>query len=86
MGVPSPPLGGPYERIVESRTMIIANKAEVPAREPTNPSVLTLGTSGGHRWMGVSALAIAVFLVIEAVTKLTMGGRPELDDSTALLE
>ncbi len=43
-------------------------------------------TSAGHRWIGLSAFAIAVFLVIEGVTKLTMGERPELDDSTALVE
>ena len=42
--------------------------------------------AAGHRWMGLSALAVAVFLVVEAVTKLTMGERPELDESTALVE
>ena len=42
--------------------------------------------STGHRWMGLSAIAIAIFLAVEAVTKLTMGARPELDDSLALVE
>lgn len=39
-----------------------------------------------RRWVGVSALAVAVFLAIESITKLTAGDRPELDDSAALIE
>jgi hypothetical protein len=54
--------------------------ATVSGRHPSREN------SAGHRWMGLSAIAIAIFLAIEAVTKLTMGGRPELDDSVALVE
>ena len=36
--------------------------------------------------MGLSAFAVAFFLAIEAATKLTMGRRPELDDSAALVD
>ena len=39
-----------------------------------------------RRWTGVSAIAVAVFLAIESITKLTAGTRPELDDSQALIE
>jgi hypothetical protein len=38
-----------------------------------------------RRWTGVSAFAVAIFLGIEAITKLTAGTRPELDDSAALI-
>lgn len=38
-----------------------------------------------RRWTGLSALAVAVFLAIEAITKLTMQARPQLDDSDALI-
>lgn len=38
-----------------------------------------------RRWVGISALVMAVFLAIEAVTKLTIGARPALDDSRALV-
>ena len=37
------------------------------------------------RWTGISAFAVALFLVLEAITKLTMGHRPELDQSDALV-
>jgi hypothetical protein len=39
-----------------------------------------------RRWTGVSAIAVAAFLALESITKLTMGARPELDDSAALIE
>lgn len=38
-----------------------------------------------RRWTGVSAFLVAVFLGVESVTKLTMGTRPELDASAALI-
>ncbi len=38
-----------------------------------------------RRWTGVSAFAVAVFLAVESITKLTMGRRPELDDGAALI-
>jgi len=38
-----------------------------------------------RRWTGISAFAVAVFLAIEAITKITTGMRPELDDSEALI-
>ena len=38
-----------------------------------------------RRWTGVSAIAVALFLALESVTKLTMGARPELDEATALI-
>ena len=38
-----------------------------------------------RRWTGISAFAVAAFLAIEAITKLTMGRRPELDKSDALV-
>ncbi|MFD1713804.1 hypothetical protein ACFSBZ_04905 [Amnibacterium flavum] len=38
-----------------------------------------------RRWTGLSALAVAVFLGIEAITKLLMPDRPQLDDSEALI-
>ena len=78
LGVAETAIAGPSERIVESWTMINTNQRRRPLR-----AVLA---SGGHRWMGLSAFAVATFLIIEAVTKLTMGQRPELDDSAALVE
>ena len=39
-----------------------------------------------RRWTGVSAFLVAVFLAIEGITKLTIGARPELDDSNALVD
>lgn len=45
-----------------------------------------LKTPDVRRWTGVSAIIVAVFLTIESITKLTMGARPELDDSQALIE
>ena len=38
-----------------------------------------------RRWTGISAFAVAIFLAIESITKLTAGQRPELDDSEALI-
>ena len=38
-----------------------------------------------RRWTGISAFAVAVFLAIESITKLTAGERPELDNSEALV-
>ncbi|HWH25845.1 MAG TPA: hypothetical protein VNT53_04290 [Pseudolysinimonas sp.] len=38
-----------------------------------------------RRWTGVSAFAVALLLGLEAITKLTMGHRPELDDAEALV-
>ncbi|BDI22963.1 hypothetical protein [Herbiconiux sp. L3-i23] len=38
-----------------------------------------------RRWTGLSALAVALFLAVEAITKLTMPPRPQLDDSDALV-
>lgn len=38
-----------------------------------------------RRWVGISALVVAAFLVVEAVAKLTIGPRPRLDDSDALV-
>ena len=37
-----------------------------------------------RRWAGISAFAVALFLLIEALTKLTTGPRPNLDRSAAL--
>ncbi|SDZ48059.1 hypothetical protein [Herbiconiux ginsengi] len=42
-------------------------------------------TPGVRRWMGLSALAVALFLTIEVAAKLTTGRRPDLDDSEALV-
>jgi hypothetical protein len=39
-----------------------------------------------RRWTGVSALVVAAALLAEVVAKLTMGIRPELDQSDALIE
>ena len=39
-----------------------------------------------RRWTGVSAITVAVFLALESITKLTMGPRPELDNSEALAQ
>jgi hypothetical protein len=39
-----------------------------------------------RRWVGISALTVAAFLILEAVTKLTIGARPPLDESDALVE
>jgi hypothetical protein len=39
-----------------------------------------------RRWTGLSAFLVAVFLAIESITKLTMGQRPQLDDSAALVQ
>lgn len=39
-----------------------------------------------RRWVGIAALTAAVFLATESITKLTMGARPALDDSDALIE
>lgn len=39
-----------------------------------------------RRWVGISALLVAVFLATEAVTKLTVGARPALDASEALVD
>ena len=39
-----------------------------------------------RRWTGIAALAVAVCLATEADTKLTIGARPSLDDSDALVE
>lgn len=38
-----------------------------------------------RRWAGVAALVVAVLLAVESITKLTMGPRPALDDSDALV-
>lgn len=38
-----------------------------------------------RRWTGISAFAVAVFMLLEAITKLTTGTRPELTDSEALI-
>ena len=38
-----------------------------------------------RRWTGIAAFAVALFLGLEAITKLTMGHRPELDQSDALV-
>lgn len=38
-----------------------------------------------RRWTGVSAFAVAVFLAVEGITKLTTGERPDLDESAALV-
>jgi hypothetical protein len=36
-----------------------------------------------RRWLGISALAVGVLLATEAITKLTIGARPALDDRAA---
>src|SRR5689334_11529295 len=38
-----------------------------------------------RRWAGIAALSVAVLLALESITKLTMGARPALDDSDALV-
>jgi hypothetical protein len=38
-----------------------------------------------RRWAGIAALAVAVLLAVESITKLTMGPRPALDDTAALV-
>lgn len=38
-----------------------------------------------RRWVGIAAITVAVFLVVESVTKLTIGARPALDESEALV-
>lgn len=44
-----------------------------------------LPTPDVRRWAGVSALVVAVLLGVESITKLTIGPRPALDDSDALV-
>ncbi|GAA1001477.1 hypothetical protein [Subtercola frigoramans] len=39
-----------------------------------------------RRWTGISALAVAGFLALEVLTKLTIPGRPELDAGDALVQ
>ena len=39
-----------------------------------------------RRWTGISALVVAVFMSLEALTKLSIGSRPELDAGLALVE
>jgi hypothetical protein len=39
-----------------------------------------------RRWTGISAFAVAGYLTIEALTKLTIGSRPELDAGLALVQ
>ena len=39
-----------------------------------------------RRWAGVSAFVVAAALLVEVIAKLTMGVRPELDQSAALIE
>jgi hypothetical protein len=39
-----------------------------------------------RRWLGISAIAVAAFLATEAVTKLTIGARPALDQADALVD
>jgi hypothetical protein len=39
-----------------------------------------------RRWTGLSAFAVAACLAVEAITKLTMGSRPRLDESDALVD
>jgi hypothetical protein len=39
-----------------------------------------------RRWAGIAALTVAVLLAVESITKLTIGPRPALDDSDALVE
>jgi hypothetical protein len=39
-----------------------------------------------RRWAGISALVVAALLIVEAVAKLTIGPRPRLDDSDALVQ
>lgn len=39
-----------------------------------------------RRWLGVAALTVAVFLATEMITKLTIGERPPLDQSDALVD
>lgn len=38
-----------------------------------------------RRWAGIAAIVVAGFLVTEAVAKLTVGARPALDESDALV-
>jgi hypothetical protein len=38
-----------------------------------------------RRWTGLSALAVAAFLAVEGIAKLTTGTRPELDADDALI-
>jgi hypothetical protein len=45
----------------------------------------TSATPDVRRWMGISAFAVAIFLAIESITKLTTGRAPELDDSEGLI-
>ena len=39
-----------------------------------------------RRWTGISAFAVAVALGVEGIAKLTIGRRPELDQSAALVD
>jgi hypothetical protein len=38
-----------------------------------------------RRWAGVAAITVAAFLITEAIAKLTVGARPALDQSDALV-